>query len=467
MTRTLFRYLTLVFCLWLSAATAAPAAINCDAAADRSRPVEQAICAQPTLAKLNAHLNRAVAAQRADKPSTAASLKTDQANWQAETLSIAWAAMAHDDAPDLATPLASRYRQRLAYIAHMAVAPRRADTAAASSEDSGTPAAEIVRILSALEPGADPARHLANTSAGLSQTRYDTPAAARQALAEAHSAGASAALNQSINALDQAPVRLDWLAAPQLGLITQMQGSAHCPVTVLFRQTDDATLERINNPLDTALADGQGCGKTVALLSLAGQPVLTAIGQTSVDEIDVDIYPVSGRDQTQPQRVIARYDHGLELDDVLHRDDSNAGFWRRLAAPTARAFDQRPVPGFTRAALSPANSARIDGARAQVLAQAGADGAVAAPLSQAGDNTLAPFDHFSPSAVFFPIAARGNWVLGRIGHGQVGWREDNDWLMGFWGLDADDSLVPLASLRVERRRSAALGQAVVNIPEAL
>ena len=466
MTRTLFRYLTLVFCLWLSAATAAPAAIDCDAAADRSRPVEQAICAQPTLAKLNAHLNRAVAAQRADRPSTAASLKTDQANWQAETLSIAWAAMANDDAPDLVTPLASRYRQRMSYIAHMAVAPHRTDPAAASSEDTSTPAAKIVRILSALDPGAEPARQLAAASAGLSQTRYDTPAAARQALTKTYSARPSAALNQSIDTLDKAPVRLDWLAAPRLGLITQIQGSAHCPVTVLFRQTDDATLERINNPLDTALADGQGCGKTVALLSLAGQPVLTAIGQTSVDEIDVDIYPVSGRDQTQPQRVIARFNHALELDDVLHRDDSNAGFWRRLAAPTARAFDQRPVPGFTRAALSPANSARIDGARAQVLAQAGANGAVAAPLSQAGDNTLAPFDHFSPSAVFFPIAARGNWVLGRIGHGQVGWRQDDDWLMGFWGLDADDSLVPLASLRVERRRDAALGQAVVDIPGA-
>ena len=43
-------------------------------------------------------------------------------------------------------------------------------------------------------------------------------------------------------------------------------------------------------------------------------------------------------------------------------------------------------------------------------------------------------DGFAAESRFFPARLNGELLLGRIGHAHVGWRESDDWLVGFWRL---------------------------------
>ena len=421
------------------------AALNCEADA-HSRPVEHTLCQHPRLVRLDTALDQQIATAADAGPTITDALMRDQANWQSQTLSIAWQTIQADH--EALTPrLRPRYRHRLAYLEALA-------------DTSQGPAARIAGALARLAPGEDIVERLATGDAirPAETHRYDSAGAALDTLAIDTTSATRQAL---IDTFEPGPVRLSWLEETGIGLLLQSQGSAHCPVTAAFRRDATGHWVPVVNPLATESARRNACGQPIELFSIAGTPTLTLIETRNANEIAIHLYTMHDASAWQAgPTVVARYDHTLKATAIRHRDDSNAYFWQRLALPVAEAFDRRPVPGFSRSALSPRNNARIETARRAVLADAAGEGLAAAPLTTA-DNTLGPFDHFGEAAVFFPIAARGNWVLGRIGHGRLGWRTSDDWLMGFWGLDADDRVVPLASLTIERRRGAALGQAVI------
>jgi len=54
----------------------------------------------------------------------------------------------------------------------------------------------------------------------------------------------------------------------------------------------------------------------------------------------------------------------------------------------------------------------------------------------------------------------GELMLGRIGHGGLGWRIDENWLVGIWRWDGK-SLSPIAGVIVPTQRSAFLLSAVM------
>jgi len=52
---------------------------------------------------------------------------------------------------------------------------------------------------------------------------------------------------------------------------------------------------------------------------------------------------------------------------------------------------------------------------------------------------------FGDASTLFAAYLDGALVLGRIGHGQLAWREDPDWNIAFWSLDDDGTdLDPVA-----------------------
>lgn len=55
-----------------------------------------------------------------------------------------------------------------------------------------------------------------------------------------------------------------------------------------------------------------------------------------------------------------------------------------------------------------------------------------------------PWDHYNSDSVVFPARLNGVLVLGRIGHGTIGWRVNGDWNIGFWKLD-ENKLVPVGA----------------------
>nr|WP_295738582.1 lysozyme inhibitor LprI family protein [uncultured Acidocella sp.] len=52
---------------------------------------------------------------------------------------------------------------------------------------------------------------------------------------------------------------------------------------------------------------------------------------------------------------------------------------------------------------------------------------------------------FGPDSVVFPARLNGTLVLGRIGHGEIGWRVDTNWNIAFWRLEGT-KLVPVGSV---------------------
>jgi hypothetical protein len=56
-----------------------------------------------------------------------------------------------------------------------------------------------------------------------------------------------------------------------------------------------------------------------------------------------------------------------------------------------------------------------------------------------------PAYQFAPDSILFPIRFRGSLIVGRIGHGTIGWRVDSSWHIGFWKF-SDGELVPIGAM---------------------
>ena len=66
-----------------------------------------------------------------------------------------------------------------------------------------------------------------------------------------------------------------------------------------------------------------------------------------------------------------------------------------------------------------------------------------------------PVGSFQPASTFFPARLGGELVLGRIGHGHIGWRQYSPWMVGFWRWKAG-KLVPMAGVDVDRQNGKVL-----------
>lgn len=56
-----------------------------------------------------------------------------------------------------------------------------------------------------------------------------------------------------------------------------------------------------------------------------------------------------------------------------------------------------------------------------------------------------PAYQFAPDSVLFPIRFHGALIVGRIGHGTIGWRVDSSWHIGFWKF-SDGNLLPIGAM---------------------
>lgn len=436
--------------------TGAPAALAVDCDAQPSGPVEQTVCDQPALKTWDARMNQRLADIRQARPALSDVLTRDQTHWWADTVNQAWHALATND--PATSILVDRYRQRLDYLEALG-------RASASDDDRAD------RLAYAL---ATASRHAKDDLIdALARSKTLTKAATRtadtpKALWSAWSITPASGLSQAVAGLGGStttPIDGLWLASAGIGVVYRLQGSAACRTEQWFKVDDQRHAYPIASPSMTAgTDDSQGsCGERLALLAFEGHPIALQIADISVDERRVRFQSYAHDAWQKPRTWIARFDHRLGTPVVAHRADSGSAFWQRRIAPLAAAFDRHPEPGFTRSALSPANRDRIRLMRDKVRAGTGGQPYVQAPLVD-DQSVLGAYDSFDEAAVFFPTAALNNWLLARVGTAHAGWRDNGDWLLGFWTLDADDTLVPLAGARVPRRRAAYLGSALLAGP---
>lgn len=72
-----------------------------------------------------------------------------------------------------------------------------------------------------------------------------------------------------------------------------------------------------------------------------------------------------------------------------------------------------------------------------------------------------PVGIFQSASTFFPARLGGELVLGRIGHGQIGWRQYSPWMVGFWRWNGGE-LVPMAGVDVDRQNGKVLFAARIS-----
>jgi hypothetical protein len=76
--------------------------------------------------------------------------------------------------------------------------------------------------------------------------------------------------------------------------------------------------------------------------------------------------------------------------------------------------------------------------------------------------TVVGYTNFADGSVWFPARMHGQLMLGRIGHGGLAWRSNDNWYVGFWRWDGK-SLSPVIGVIVPVQRADFLLSANVRL----
>lgn len=405
------------------APNAAPAAIACGRAANA---VQRLVCTDAPVRALDAQMAGAYASALRRLPAQRDALVRDQRNWLAERDDQAWALRADPaTAATAGAELARIYRERIAFLGHAGEAIAspvlaRLDQALSAVDAQGGD------VLTA--PGAEVAQ----------EQRYDSQAELLAHLPGKPTDALSHRFDQDfVGAGDRT---LAWLPQAGVGGAYVVQGTADCAYWVLFAREGGQLV-----PIDTPDTLAGNCWNTQGhLAEVDRQVVALQVTRGLLDPSqDWQVQAWDGRSWGRAAHLRARFDHVMRIDAASCATGVDCAAAKAAALDYARRHDREPLPQtLADAALPAAGQARY--ARMRALAKS-AD--AVAQLPQPGQRTYHGLDGYGSEAVFFPARLGDEWVLGRIGHGHVGWRVAGGWLVGFWRLDGD-RLVPLAGVAV-------------------
>ncbi|MET0935489.1 MAG: hypothetical protein ABWX83_05845, partial [Luteibacter sp.] len=163
--------------------------------------------------------------------------------------------------------------------------------------------------------------------------------------------------------------------------------------------------------------------------------------------------------------LVLRFDHALKLDSaVCAPKESPCDAFGTTAMTYVAKYDRNPQAGTLDRALKGEEKTAYDAA----VARARGPGGFAAK----GENTTLPdfgsdglaagsMTGYDSEATLFPLAFRGEALVGYIGHGHVGWRANDDWMVSAWRLKGG-KLEPVASAYVNVVRGSLLLSAPVT-----
>ena len=247
------------------------------------------------------------------------------------------------------------------------------------------------------------------------------------------------------------PLDLLWLPEARLGAVVSVQGTADCQLTVWFRADRAGVAHGIPAPMPGQIP----CGHTRLTLLRVGLDTYVALERfNGAYAVDVSMRQWLGTGWAGPLRLRPRYQHALRVSQLrcAHGDCARyAAVIKRIA----RRYDARPMgPNISAPNLRPGERIRVR----QLLWMAQRDRKTSlGTLPLAGDEPLADF---CSDASFFVVRVDGRLLLGRIGHGYLGWRRSDGWRIGLWGVKGG-KLVPLAGAVIRRPRGRLLALAAM------
>jgi hypothetical protein len=428
--------------LALGAVPAAQAAPSSDCAATRGA-VQRLICLHPALHAMERSL-RALARASARGRRAA---RRDQQRWRSSRDDMLWRMMSNASFTETAVLRRAWQlaRSRQAFLL-------------ARAGQGAMPSGPLVRMARVLHghprAGGDPLDTWVSHDPGVLQARllHAVPGRLAAVLSRVELSPGARLLTR-VEETDTGYPTLDllWLPEARLGAVVSVQGTADCQLAVWF-QADRAGVAHV---VPSPMLDQAPCGNAKLTLLRVGYDTYIALERSEGSfAVDVSMQQWLDGRWASPRRLRLRYDHGLALGQ-LRCNDRSCTRYAALVRRIARRYDARPQgPRMMLDRLRPDERARAR----RLLRMAHADRKTAlGTMPLAGDE---PMITFCSDASFVLVRVDGRLLLGRIGHGYLGWRRSGGWRIGLWDVRAGTP-VPVASAVIRRPRGRLLAMAAM------
>jgi uncharacterized protein YecT (DUF1311 family) len=408
-------------------------------------PSEKAVCASPKISALDGKLADAFRTAIKNHPDKADALKLDQRHWLATRDDTAWTYISGDLGKELVNVMAGQYRQRIEFLAGL---------------DAGKPKAPLTIIADALPR---------------------LPAGSRDVLNDLKGQGAPITLARDVEmkdvtalpfqpdeALKKAIAELDdnltnrVLAGSPFSSTYSMGGTAHCLSEAPYR-IDGKKAVAIDGPP----VWGDDCMTNHLVAKLGDDYAAMNVDTGDADQQIIEASRWTGKDFGPAVELVLRFDHALKLDSsVCAPKQSPCDEFGTAAMTYVARYDRNPQGGTLDRALKGEEKAAYDAAVAQAKAPGGiASKGETTTLPDFGRDDIASgsMTGYDSEATMFPLTFRGETLLGYIGHGHVGWRANDDWMVSAWRLK-NGKLEAVASAYVNVVRGSLLLSAPVSAP---
>jgi len=408
-------------------------------------PSEKAVCASPKISALDGKLADAFRTALKNHPDKADALKLDQRHWLASRDDTAWTYISGNLGKELVNVMAGQYQRRIEFLGGLdAVKPE-------------PPLAVVADALPKLPSGSrDVLNDLKVQGAPIVLAK------------EVEMKDASALPYQPDEALKKAIADLDdnltnrVLAGSPFSSAYSMGGTAHCLSEAPYRIDGKKAVA-----IDAPPVWGDDCMTNHLVAKLGDDYAAMNVDTGEPDQQSIEASRWTGKGFGPAQDLVLRFDHALKLDGaVCAPKQSPCDEFGTTAMTYVAKYDRNPQGGTLDRALKADEKAAYEAAVARAKAPGGIASkgeTTAMPDFGSDDLAVGSMTGYDSEASMFPLSFRGETLLGYIGHGHVGWRANDDWMVSAWRLKGG-KLEPVASAYVNVVRGSLLLSAPVPAP---
>jgi uncharacterized protein len=413
------------------------AGFDCKQAANSA---EHAICDDPTLSSLDGQMTAAYTQALHRAANAQDNLMRDQRNWLAERNEMASRLYEDDSVQRENTKGIERaYQQRIDFLNHLFV-------------PAASPSALLEAIAQKLSASPAPGDYDYQSrwkTLGGDGSVFDVPTEQAYAVGEVgkhmpidDEAGLANVIGALSSTSSAERVTLALLPSAKFGGLYQVGGTLSCVTWSLFAWHGQ-TIESINTPENL----GQNCWTTEGVFASFSGQIYAIADSVNLTSSDISVQPWTGNDWGAQRRLLARYDYTLSQPTAYCEHSSkDCDALTALADAYAKRYSRSRVGDILKSPLSEQEQESFD-----AMLKAAPDEKRQVELPTFGA-TIVGYPDFADGSVWFAARMHGELLLGRIGHGGLGWRSDDNWYVGFWRWDGA-SLSPVIGVVVPVQRA--------------
>lgn len=416
---------------------ASAAGFDCKQAANSA---EHTICDDPALSSLDDQMMAAYTRALHRAGSNQDRLMRDQRNWLAERNEMASLYFDHESVRQENTKGIERfYQQRIDFLNHLFVT---------ADQTSPLLKAVALKLSTSAAPG-DYDYKIGWKALGGDGSVFDMPAEHAYTVGEVgkhipvdNQAGLSDVIGSLPSASNDDRVTLALLPSAKFGGLYQVGGTLECVSWSLFTWQRQAIA-----PIKTPEILDQNCWTATGVFA-GFQGQLYAISDSvKLTSSDISVQLLTGSDWGAQSRLLVRYDYTLSK-PIAYCDSSSkdCDVLTALADAYARRYSRSRVVEILNSPLSAEEQKSFD-----AMLKAAPDERTQVELPTFGA-TVVGYTNFADGSVWFPTRMHGELMLGRIGHGGLGWRSNDNWYVGFWHWDGK-SLSPVIGVIIPVQRA--------------